>query len=370
MDLELLQGVAVRIPLKAYLASDHNSPATGKTIPVQISKNMAAFANPSAGATNLTERSNGWYYVDLSTTDTNTLGPLIVRGTEGTIDDTEKAYNVVSATNRGTTGIPNAAAGASGGLLVFGTGAGGVNPSGGKVPATVAAADVTGNPSVSLSSANVTGNLPVDVQTIKTQTVTCAAGVTVGPYVGNASAALQVNATGYAKVATGTSTGEISLSGGKPAVTLSSADVSGNLPADLQTIKTQSLVASGTITFPAGTIASTANITSASGIMLAPATHTGAVIPTVSTVTATTDVTNAVTVGTNNDKTGYSLNLAQAVPTSNTANTTGDCLNAARAQGFGKWVRSGTDLTLYAPDGTTVVRAFTLDSASAPSQRA
>jgi len=51
-------------------------------------------------------------------------------------------------------------------------------------------------------------------------------------------------------------------------------------------------------TFPV-TVASPTNITSATGVTLAGVTHTGAVIPTVSTVT------NGVTVTTNNDKTGY-----------------------------------------------------------------
>lgn len=64
-----------------------------------------------------------------------------------------------------------------------------------------------------------------------------------------------------------------------------------------------------------------------------------------------------------------SLNLTQTIPTTNTAQTVGDALNAARAQGFGKWVLSGTSLTLYAADGTTVVRTFTLDNASAPTSR-
>lgn len=63
------------------------------------------------------------------------------------------------------------------------------------------------------------------------------------------------------------------------------------------------------------------------------------------------------------------IDLTQAVPTSNTAHTIGDALNAARAQGFGKWVFSGTTLTLYAEDGSTVVRTFTLDSATAPTRR-
>jgi hypothetical protein len=66
---------------------------------------------------------------------------------------------------------------------------------------------------------------------------------------------------------------------------------------------------------------------------------------------------------------GAQIDMTQTIPTSNTAQTTGDALNAARADGFGKWVLSGTTMTLYAGDGTTVVRTFTLDSATNPSQR-
>jgi hypothetical protein len=61
--------------------------------------------------------------------------------------------------------------------------------------------------------------------------------------------------------------------------------------------------------------------------------------------------------------------LTQAVPTTNTAHTIGDALNAARAQGFGKWTLVGTTLTLYASDGTTAVRTFTLDNALTPTSR-
>ena len=63
------------------------------------------------------------------------------------------------------------------------------------------------------------------------------------------------------------------------------------------------------------------------------------------------------------------LNLSQAVPTSNTAETVGDSLNASRADAFGRAVISGTTLTLYAADGVTIVRTFTLDSATAPTTR-
>lgn len=88
------QSATIRVPLLAYLLSDHVTRATGKTIAVTISKNGAAFGNPSAGATNAVEVSGGLYYVDLSTTDTNTLGPLAVNGAEGTIDTITTLYNV------------------------------------------------------------------------------------------------------------------------------------------------------------------------------------------------------------------------------------------------------------------------------------
>lgn len=57
------------------------------------------------------------------------------------------------------------------------------------------------------------------------------------------------------------------------------------------------------------------------------------------------------------------------VPYSNITNSMGDCLNAARSQGFGKWVFSGTTLTIYGPDGVTAVKTFTLNSSTAPTQR-
>lgn len=127
MAERLPQSVAKRVLLKVYLSSDHVSPATGKTVAVVISKNGGAFGSPSAGATNATEIANGWYYVDLSTTDTGTAGPLAVRGTSAGCDDAEKEYEVANAHNAGFDGIPNAAAEAAGGLYTRGTGAGQIN---------------------------------------------------------------------------------------------------------------------------------------------------------------------------------------------------------------------------------------------------
>jgi hypothetical protein len=97
MPERIPQSVAIRVPLQAYLATDHTTPATGKTIAVQISKDGAAYANPHAGATNATEIGHGSYYVDLDGTDTGTVGPLLVRGTEGTIDDSLAWYDVYAA---------------------------------------------------------------------------------------------------------------------------------------------------------------------------------------------------------------------------------------------------------------------------------
>lgn len=99
------QSVVIRVPLQAYLAADHVTPATGKTIAITISKNGAAYANPSGGATNAVEIGSGSYYVDLSTTDTGTLGPLFVKGAEGTIDTIITIYDVVSATNGGLSNL-------------------------------------------------------------------------------------------------------------------------------------------------------------------------------------------------------------------------------------------------------------------------
>lgn len=129
----------------------------------------------------------------------------------------------------------------------------------------------------------------------------------------------------------------------------------------------------------------TAAISNASGKLLLQATQSGVTIPTVTTVgTLTTYTGNTLQTGDSFARLGAPVGasisadvagvpaatLVKAVPlTGNTTNTVADCLNAARAQGFGKWILSGTTLTLYAADGTTVVRTFTLDSSTAPTQR-
>ncbi len=50
---------------------------------------------------------------------------------------------------------------------------------------------------VNLSGTTIATTQKVDVETIKTQAVVCGAGVTIGAYVGNATAAIAVNGSGY-----------------------------------------------------------------------------------------------------------------------------------------------------------------------------
>jgi hypothetical protein len=83
----------------------------------------------------------------------------------------------------------------------------------------------------------------------------------------------------------------------------------------------------------------------------------------------TTAIT-AIQAGLSKPGTPQTVDGTVAIPTTgNVANSLNDCLNAARAQGFGKWARVGTALTLYAADGTTVVRTFVLDDATQPTSR-
>jgi hypothetical protein len=63
------------------------------------------------------------------------------------------------------------------------------------------------------------------------------------------------------------------------------------------------------------------------------------------------------------------IDLTQSVPYSNTVQTIGDALNAARSSGFGKWTLNDKTLTLYGGDNTTVVKTFTLNSSTYPTER-
>ena len=72
------KGDSTRVILYMSDATDNESPETGITPTVTLSKNGGAFAAATNAAV---EISNGFYYVTLSVTETNAAGPLIVRAT-------------------------------------------------------------------------------------------------------------------------------------------------------------------------------------------------------------------------------------------------------------------------------------------------
>lgn len=67
------------------------------------------------------------------------------------------------------------------------------------------------------------------------------------------------------------------------------------------------------------------------------------------------------------------INLAQSVSivnvSSKTTHNVGECLCVAWAEGAGKWTFSGNTLTVYGPDATSTVRAFTLNDTLNPTSR-
>lgn len=171
-------------------ASD-GSALTGATVTARRSIDGGAQASATGS---VTELGNGQYNFAPSQADTNgdLIGYLFTATSAIPVNIAVRttAVDLADSVRLGLTALPNAAAAASGGLLTFGTSTGQVNPSSGKVPATLASSDVT-------------GNVAADLQTIKTQTVTCSAGVTIRANVGTANAFVvdssgQVTVGGYA----------------------------------------------------------------------------------------------------------------------------------------------------------------------------
>jgi hypothetical protein len=94
----------------------------------QLSKNGAAFANTSA---TLTAIANGRYYVELTAGELDTLGSIQLRyksanTAEGIAGGQVAAFNPYDAVRLGLSALPNATAGASGGVLINGSNSGAV----------------------------------------------------------------------------------------------------------------------------------------------------------------------------------------------------------------------------------------------------
>lgn len=101
----LAQSTAYTVVFPVFLSSDHVTAATGKTVAITLSKAGGGFGNPNAGASNATEISGGWYKFALDTTDTGSLGDLVILGTATLCDIAMDRAQVVSATSGGYTNL-------------------------------------------------------------------------------------------------------------------------------------------------------------------------------------------------------------------------------------------------------------------------
>jgi len=279
--------------------------------------------------------------------------------------------DLLDTVRAGLTALPNVASGSAGAIITSGTGTAQLSTTSGNVTVgtnndktgysltqafptnfsslaingggAVTAGTVSDKTGYSLTQAFPTnfsslaitagGIVTANTTQLAGQTVTAAAGVTFPTSVSSLTAAnvWQTDISGYTTAGyAGTYLKGAGSSGdpwstaipGSYGVGTAGYIVGNNLNASITSRMASYTQPTGflTATFPT-TVASTTNITAATGITLAAVTHTGATIPTVTTVT------NAVTAGTVSDKTGYSL------ATSQTFNTTGSVGSVTGAVG-------------------------------------
>lgn len=317
--LSIPQSTTLRVPLQAYLSSDHVSAATGKTIAVTISKNGAAYGNPNAGATNATEIANGSYYVDLGTADTGTTGPLFIRGAVANIDDVIAIYNVVKATNGGWTALPDTAATTNASLLTSGTGTDQLSVTSGRIDlgkALGTAVTLDSNNVLNVSTKYVGGTL----QTARD------IGLNV-------------------LLSSGTGTGQISLSSGLVSLSASQTfNVTGNITGNLSGSVGSVTGAVGSVTGSVGSV--TGAVGSVTGNVGGNVTGTVASVVAAVTVDGTSPLTEAYAAA------GTPLTLAKGLYGIN--------------QFLGQHSTASTTWSVQKRDGSTVAKTYTLDSATVP----
>ena len=95
---ELKQSTAATIMILMVDATDDETAETGKTLTVYLSKNGGAFATSTNSAAEVSGGSRGWYSLALTTTETNTLGELVVEAEAAGCDIWRTVYSVVVAT--------------------------------------------------------------------------------------------------------------------------------------------------------------------------------------------------------------------------------------------------------------------------------
>jgi len=90
--MELKQSTAVTVMMLAVDSTDHTTAETGLTLALSASKSGSAF---SAITPTITEVSNGWYAIQLTTVHTDTLGDLVLRVTNAGAEG-ERMLSVVA----------------------------------------------------------------------------------------------------------------------------------------------------------------------------------------------------------------------------------------------------------------------------------
>ena len=107
---ELKQSTAANVIIFMADSTDHITGKTGLTLTVTLSKDGGAFASITP---TVTERTNGWYNIALTSSHTDTLGDCVVRATSTGADASERALNVVANIEADTYARVGAPAGAS-----------------------------------------------------------------------------------------------------------------------------------------------------------------------------------------------------------------------------------------------------------------
>lgn len=330
----LQQSAGAYVYIRLVANTDHTSGLTGQTGTGYLSRLDVSAGTVTKAATtnNISEvdsaNSPGLYKLQLTSTETGTAGFGDVYYKSANSDPANTHFQIIpgnpfDGTRFGLTALPNAAAAASGGLPTV------------DANNAVKVQSGTGANQISLSSGLVTVGTNNDKTGYTASTVS--------------------DKTGYSLSATQTFnlTGSItgSLSGSVGSVTAAPSDSSGvttlltRIPGTVQPQTGDSYALLGT---PAGASVSAdvaANLT---------AINTRAATSALPTNFSALSITAGGLVA---------INLAQALGASPWDTTTiGDSFKAGWTQGVGKWVISATahTLTLYAPDGTTVLKSFAI----------
>lgn len=211
---------------------------------------------PNASAT-LTHDHNGHYLLALTTSDTDTLGRFCVSCNKATYAMSEMRYEVLTAATFDA--IITNAAGTASGLPILDVNAlvdadakrvGGTTQTGRDIGASVLLSAGTGTGQLDFTSGVVKANL---VQILAAAVTGTAANIVAAftKFFDKASPTGTVNSLPDAVAGAAGGVAIVGSVMGKSPATLAAADVTGNLPVDLQTIKTQAVTAAAPVTVPA-----------------------------------------------------------------------------------------------------------------------